>query len=269
MATKSVYTPPPSVAMEAAYAAKLLERTGKTVDEWAALALQDGPPTEKERRQWLKATHGFTTNYAWWVAERAEGRGGVAQYDPDAYVEAMFAKKDPLRPLYDRLLKLALKLGKDVKACPCQTIVPLYREHVFAQLKPTTRTRLDLGLALHDTPFTDRLLDTGGTAKKDRITHRVAITEPDDIDDEVTAWLRLAYDLNPPGAKKPKQQAAPVAIPDDFAAALAKDAAAQAAFAKLPPSHQRAHLDAIAEAKKPETRARRIAKAVETLARQP
>ena len=32
------------------------------------------PPTEKERRPWLKE-QGLTTNYAWWVAERAEGRG--------------------------------------------------------------------------------------------------------------------------------------------------------------------------------------------------
>ncbi|PYT97443.1 MAG: hypothetical protein DMG38_19690 [Acidobacteria bacterium] len=28
------------------------------------------------------------------------------------------------------------------------TIVPLYREHVFAQIKPTTNSRVDFGLAL-------------------------------------------------------------------------------------------------------------------------
>jgi hypothetical protein len=147
MKAKSVYSTHPLFKMEAAYADSLLKRTGKSLDEWAELVERDGPATEKERREWLKATHGLTTNYCWWVAERAEGRGGAEQYDPDAYVEAMFANKPALRPLYDRLLKLGLALGKDVKACPCQTIVPLYREHVFAQLKPTTKTRLDLGLS--------------------------------------------------------------------------------------------------------------------------
>ena len=39
-------------------------------------------------------------------------------------------------------------MAEDVKACPCKTMVPLYREHVFAQIKPTTNSRIDLGFAL-------------------------------------------------------------------------------------------------------------------------
>jgi hypothetical protein len=107
----------------------------------------------------------------------------------------MFAgKKAALRPLYDKLLQLGLKLGKDVKACPCQTIVPLYRKHVFAQIKPTTLTRIDLGLALGDMKTPKRVIDTGGFAKKDRITHRIEITSLKDIDDDVKQWLKVAYD---------------------------------------------------------------------------
>jgi uncharacterized protein YdeI (YjbR/CyaY-like superfamily) len=63
---------------------------------------------------------------------------------------------------------------------------------------------------------------------------------------------------------KPKGE---VVVPEDLAAALAANPAAQAAFAKLPPSHRREHVEAVEEAKKPETRARRIAKAVEMLAK--
>jgi hypothetical protein len=196
MPPKSLYSLHPGFQREAAFEVKLHERTGKTLDEWIALVKKNGPPTEKERRAWLMQEHAFTSNYAWWLAERAEGKGSADDYDPEAYVEAMFAGgKAGLRPLYDKLLKLGLALGKDVKACPCQTIVPLYRTHVFAQLKPTTQTRLDLGLALRDTPFTDRLLDTGGRAKKDRITHRIAISRAEEIDDEVKTWLRKAYEL--------------------------------------------------------------------------
>jgi len=81
-----------------------------------------------------------------------------------------------------------------VKACPSQTIVPLYRRHVFAQIKPRTRTEIDLGFALRDRPVEGRLEDTGGFAKKDRITHRILIRSVADIDDEVEKWLRIAYD---------------------------------------------------------------------------
>jgi hypothetical protein len=103
-------------------------------------------------------------------------------------------KKEHLRPIYDALLKLGLGAGKEAKACPCQTIVPLYRNHVFAQIKPTTQTRIDFGLALGDTKTPKRLIDTGGYAKKDRITHRFEITSLKDIDDEVKRWLKVAYD---------------------------------------------------------------------------
>jgi uncharacterized protein YdeI (YjbR/CyaY-like superfamily) len=54
-------------------------------------------------------------------------------------------------------------------------------------------------------------------------------------------------------------------IPNDFAAAL-KKAGLHTFFISYPPSHQREHLKSITEAKKPETRAKRISKAIEMLA---
>lgn len=194
---KSLYSIHPGFATEAASLALLHQRTGRTLEDWIAVVRETGPPTEKEQREWLMTQHGITTNYAWWIAERAAGKGGVEDYDPEAYVEAMFAgSKAGLRPLYDTLLEISLALGEDVKACPCQTIVPLYRRHVFAQLKPSTRTRLDLGLALRDLPVPERLIDTGGFAKRDRITRRIPIATAAEIDDEVRYWLRAAYELD-------------------------------------------------------------------------
>jgi hypothetical protein len=56
-----------------------------------------------------------------------------------------------------------------------------------------------------------------------------------------------------------------VAVPDDFRAALEVVPEAGAAFARLSYSHQRQHVEAIEAAKQPETRRRRIDKAVEML----
>ena len=77
-------------------------------------------------------------------------------------------------------------------------MVPLYRNHVFAQIKPTTNVRVDFGLALthYKGKLPKRLVDTGGLAKKDRITHRIEITDAKQIDADVNKWLKTAYDLD-------------------------------------------------------------------------
>ena len=198
---KSVYSVHPGVLMTQKWIGELKQKTGRSLDEWLKYIKKEGPADEKERRVWLKETHDLGTNTAWWLAERSVGKGEEAG-DPDLYlesaerdVEKMFSGgKAHLRPIYDALLKLGLKTGKEAKACPCQTIVPLYRNHVFAQIKPTTQTRIDLGFALGEMKPKGRLIDTGGFAKKDRITHRIPITSLDDIDDEVKHWLTVAYD---------------------------------------------------------------------------
>lgn len=65
------------------------------------------------------------------------------------------------------------------------------------------------------------------------------------------------------GASKPKPE---IAVPDYFSAALASHPEAQAAFGKLAPSHRREYLEWITEAKREETRARRVATTLEWLA---
>ena len=179
----------------------LKDRTGRSLDEWLALLKESGPKTEKEQRQWLRQKHQMGMNSAFWIAERAAGKTDETG-DPETYlqaaeqyVEKMYSgKKADLRPLYDRLLALGFSMGKDVKACPCQTMVPLYRRHVFAQIKPATQTRIDMGFALGALKGQGRLVETGGYAKKDRITHRIPISSPADIDGEVKRWLRVAYE---------------------------------------------------------------------------
>ncbi len=58
-----------------------------------------------------------------------------------------------------------------------------------------------------------------------------------------------------------------VTPPKELAAALKKDAKARASWDSLSFTHKREHAEAIADAKKPETRARRVAKTIEMLSR--
>jgi len=181
----------------------LPEKTGLSLDEWLDLTRKSGARTEQERRDWLKKEHKLGTNAATWIAGRLEGKN-KEEDSPEAYlktaaewVEAQYAgPRAALRPLYERLLKLGLSIGKDVKACPCKTMVPFYRNHVFAQIKPATNTRIDFGLALGNTKAPKRLINTGGYEKKDRITHRIEVKSKVDIDDELKEWLRKAYEMD-------------------------------------------------------------------------
>ncbi len=192
---KARYATHPAYAMQDAIISNLKQKTGKSLEEWIRVVKKSGPSAKKERAQWLKAKHRLGGTTAAVIADRVEGK--APQYDPEAFVKAMFAgPKAGLRPIYEQLMKLGMKLGKDVTATPCKTFVPLRRRYVFAQIKPSTNTRIDLGLALGKSKTPKRLLDTGGLAKGDRISHRIPITSLKEIDSEVKRWLKAAYHLD-------------------------------------------------------------------------
>ena len=86
-ATKSIYGVHPGVLMTQKWIAELKQKTGRTLDEWLRLIKKEGPPTEKERRDWLKTKYGLGTNSAWWLAERSVGKGEEVG-DPDRYLKA-------------------------------------------------------------------------------------------------------------------------------------------------------------------------------------
>lgn len=199
---KSIYSAHPSIAMTIKWVKDLPEKTSKSLDEWVSFIKKKGPKTAEARRDWLKKEYKLGTNTAWWLADHADGKG-KEDLDPEAYVAkaeewvaAMKEKKPLLVPFYEEVLRRVLKLGSDVKVCPCQTMVPFYRNNVFGKVTFSTRTRLDLGLCLRGIPFNERLTDTGGTAKKDRITHNIAITSLASLDAEADHWLLLAYEMD-------------------------------------------------------------------------
>jgi len=202
--TQALYDVHPGVAMVQKWVDELKSKTGRSLEEWLTLVKTQGPKDEKSRREWLKTKHKLGTNSAWWIAERADGKG--EDDSPEAYLEsaARYVKeqyagpKEKLRAIFEELLKLGRSMGDDVKVCPCKTIVPLYRQHVFAQIKATTNSRIDCGFALthYQGKLPKRLIDTGGLVKKDRITHRIELTSTTQIDAEVKKWLKTAYDLD-------------------------------------------------------------------------
>ena len=83
-------------------------------------------------------------------------------------------------------------------------------------------------------------------------------------------YIRKAVEINDAGIKtsrRAKPNKAKVIVPAYFLAALKKNKKALAAFEGFSPSHKREYVDWITEAKREETRARRIKSAIEMLAK--
>ena len=86
--------------------------------------------------------------------------------------------------------------------------------------------------------------------------------------DEFAALVRKAMALTDAGVKTPrnKQETAPLAMPEDLRAALDAQPAAASHFAAFAPSAQREYIEWVVEAKRAETRTKRIAQAAEWIA---
>ncbi|MEJ2856718.1 MULTISPECIES: DUF5655 domain-containing protein [unclassified Saccharothrix] len=172
----------------------LVRTTGEGVPEWNRRVLESGVATEPELRDWLRARR--VTGYAQLllVMERF-GYPDFATASSDGLVDRQYADRPELRPILDRLLTEATLLGP-LHVQARKTYVALVSpRRTFAIVKPTTRTRVDLGLRLAGHEPEGRL-EGAASLGNDTITVRIGISSADDIDDETVTWLRHAYTGN-------------------------------------------------------------------------
>lgn len=96
------------------------------------------------------------------------------------------------------------------------------------------------------------------------------LTSLADLPDEAAfrAMVEKAMALGETGAKRPAKHVprAAIAMPDDFNDAIEIAPAAAATWAGFPPGKRHDYLEWVTEAKRPDTRAKRIAQSVEWLA---
>ncbi|HKJ33798.1 MAG TPA: DUF5655 domain-containing protein [Balneolales bacterium] len=200
-----VYSVHPSVEYAQAVLRNLPDKTGYSIIDWIEKLENSSRNTVKERKQWLKDEFGVGGTTANIIANFSLGEA-EEMTDPEAYLQMapkyvakMYSgEKEPLRPIYDEIVDRILTFGPDIRICPVKTIVSVYRNNVIAQIKPTTKKRVDLGLCLKNYHRTipEWIINTGGTQKGDRITHRIALNSVDEINDKVIHWLKIAYDLD-------------------------------------------------------------------------
>jgi hypothetical protein len=180
--------------MMAAIMKNLAARSGRSEAEWAAIGAAAPPGKHGERLKRLQEEHGLGRGQAQavlWYGERG------ADYEAPGLEELIAGqyagKKAALRPVLDAVIAAALALGDGVEVGGRQTLVSFNRGRQFAIAQAMTLTSVELGLALGDEPAAGRL-QPAGSFGSDRITHKVTLREPGDVDDEVGRWLRKACD---------------------------------------------------------------------------
>ena len=165
------------------------EKTGKSLAQWKAILKTKSFSKHSEAVNFLKKEHQVTHGFANTIVSLSKEEDST----PTDLVEVQYKGKENLFPIYEQLLDLVKGFGEDVVITPKKTTVSIIRKRQFALIKPATKNRIDLGLKLKDVPTTERLGDSGpfGTM----CTHRVQLSDSNEIDEELIAWLQQAYQM--------------------------------------------------------------------------
>jgi hypothetical protein len=181
--------------IKAAMIAGLREKTGKSLEGWLTILRASKLSRHKEFMELLKKKHGLTHGFANLIALQALQTDSHTASDTSALVEAQYAgAKAGLKSIYDTLLAAVQKFGKDVEVSPKKAYVSLRRNKQFAIIQPSTTTRVDVGINLKGTEPTARFEASGSFNAM--VSHRVRVEKPTEVDAELLAWLRKAYEAS-------------------------------------------------------------------------
>lgn len=180
--------------LKATMIAGLKDKTGKTLEEWLKIVKASKLAKHKEIVTLLKSEHGVTHGFANMIALQSLNSDSHTETNTDSLVDAQYeGAKSSLRPIYDSLIKAIAKFGKDVEVSPKKAYVSLRRSKQFAIIQPSTATRVDVGINLKGVDVGERLEASGSFNAM--VTHRVRVSSVKEIDKELLAWLKQAYEV--------------------------------------------------------------------------
>jgi len=164
------------------------EKTGKSLEEWKRILKQKSFAKHSDGVKFLKTIHNVTHGFANTIVTLSKDDNS----SEEDLVATQYKGKENLIPIYSNLIAFVNSLGTDVTITPKKVSVSVIRKRQFILIKPATKTRIDLGLKLKDKPTSERLENSGpfGTM----CTHRVQITNINEIDTELKAWIKEAYE---------------------------------------------------------------------------
>lgn len=191
--------PDPNKALETQLR-NILTKTGKTLDELAAIAQKSGLTKHGEIRDMFKRElslgHGDANTLTHTVL-KADGAGAVKEKSAgagagtdDVVAEIYSGPKAELRPIHDKLMVEIEKLGS-FEIAPKKGYVSLRRKKQFATIGPATNTRVEVGLNMKGVKAVAPLIEL---PPGQMCQYKVKLTDAGEVNKQLIAWIKKAYD---------------------------------------------------------------------------
>lgn len=180
--------------MAASMITNLEAKTGKDLAGWLEITKACGLEKHGQIVKLLKSEHGMTHGYASMVAHETLRAGAEQPSGRDLVDNQYSGAKAELRPIYDSLIREISKFGTDLEVAPKKVYVSLRRNKQFGLIQPSTKTRVDVGINLKSAEATERLEPSGSFNAM--VSHRVRLSGADEVDSELIAWLKRAYEAS-------------------------------------------------------------------------
>lgn len=174
----------------------IARKTGQSLTALAALVRASGLTKHSELRAMVQKELGLgygDANALVHYALASDGTRAAAAKGAtpaDVAAELYTGPKAALRPLHDKVMACIAKLGP-AEIVPKKGYLSLRRKKQFAMVGPATKTQVEVGLNMKGARATSRLVaqPPGGMC-----THKVRLAALDEVDAELTSWIKQAYE---------------------------------------------------------------------------
>ena len=170
------------------------KKTGKSLDQLAAIVRNSGLTRHGEIRDYRKRELGLghgDANTLVHAVLQSDGQRAAAGKSQEAVLDEIYSgPKAHLRPIHEKLVKEIHKLG-EFEIVPKKGYVSLRRKKQFAMIGPKTNTRFEVGLNAKAFKKNTRLLEQ---PKGSMCNYIVSLTDAQEVDSELIAWIRSAYE---------------------------------------------------------------------------
>ena len=177
------------------YMDNILEKTGKTPDDFRAIAEEKGllaPGTKVASIiDWLTTDFGLGQGHAMAIVGALGMQKGAGLSAEDKIAAQFSGKRSRWRTTFDELLQQVEAFG-EVAVAPTNTYLSLLKGKKKFAIVSITADWFDVGLKLAGEEPTDRFGAAGSWNAM--MTHRARLATDEELDDELLDWLRRAYE---------------------------------------------------------------------------
>lgn len=170
------------------------KKTGKSLTQLTAFVKKSGLSKHGEIRNLLKEKLGLghgDANLVALIALKSDGASLAKGKSMDAVLDGIYTgAKAGFRPIHEKLMKHINKFG-EFEIAPKKGYVSLRRKKQFAMIGPKTNTRFEVGINAKDFKKHKRLLEQ---PKGSMCNYIVNLTDAKEVDAELIAWLKSAYE---------------------------------------------------------------------------